>query len=53
MYQRRSDGFARTLHDREVRAITRSGRTLIWDLGHGVDGVMLTRDKCVVTLTEE
>ena len=43
----------RTLHDREVRAITRSGRTLIWDLGHGVDGVMLTRDKCVVTLTEE
>jgi hypothetical protein len=43
----------RSLHDREVKAITRSGRTLIWDLGHGVDGVMLTRDKCVVTLTEE
>ena len=43
----------RSLHDREVRAITRGGRTLIWDLGHGIDGVMLTRDKCTVTLTEE
>lgn len=43
----------RTLHDREVRAVTRSGRTLIWDLGHGIDGVMQNRFKCNVTLTEE
>lgn len=28
------------LHDREVRATTQSGRTLIWDLGRGVDGVI-------------
>jgi hypothetical protein len=26
----------RSLHDREVRATTRGGRTLIWDLGHGI-----------------
>ena len=43
----------RSLHDREVRAKTRSGRTLIWDLGHGIGGVMTNRFKCNVTLTEE
>ncbi|WP_374944919.1 DEAD/DEAH box helicase [Sphingomonas sp.] len=43
----------RNLHDREVRATTRSGRTLIWDLGRGIDGVMQTRHGCRVTLTEE
>lgn len=43
----------RSLHDREVRAVTRSGRTLIWDLGHGIEGVMQNRFKCNVTLTEE
>lgn len=43
----------RSLHDREVRAVTRSGRTLIWDLGRGIDGVMANRFRCNVTLTEE
>jgi hypothetical protein len=42
----------RNLHDRIVRARTRSGRTLIWDLGRGIDGVMGTRFSCVVNLTE-
>ncbi|MFC3175002.1 DEAD/DEAH box helicase [Novosphingobium bradum] len=43
----------RALHDREVRATTRSGRRLIWDLGHGIEGVMTARFRCVVVLTEE
>jgi hypothetical protein len=43
----------RRFHDREVRADTRSGRTLIWDLGSGIDGVMRRDRECRVTLTEE
>jgi len=43
----------RQLHDREVRALTRSGRTLIWDLGRGIEGVMSARFRCTVTFTEE
>ena len=41
----------RSLHDREVRATTRSGRTILWDLGHGIEGVMTARYRCVVNLT--
>lgn len=43
----------RQLHDREVRALTRGGRTLIWDLGRGIEGVMSARFRCTVTLTED
>lgn len=43
----------RQLHDREVRALTRNGRTLIWDLGRGIEGVMSARFRCTVTFTEE
>ena len=43
---------AKTLHDRSIKAITRNGRTLIWDLGRGIDGVMKSYVSCTVTLTE-
>ena len=49
----RSKRQSRDLHDREIRAVTCSGRTLIWDLGRGVDGVMQNRFGCRVTFTEE
>lgn len=42
----------RSLHGREIRAKTRSGRTVVWDLGHGIDGVMTARYRCVVNLSE-
>ncbi|WP_311267490.1 SNF2-related protein [Sphingobium sp. WCS2017Hpa-17] len=42
-----------SLHDREVQAVTRSGRTLIWDLGRGIDAVMHNRHQCRVVLTTE
>ncbi|GEO01848.1 superfamily II DNA/RNA helicase and SNF2 family-related protein [Novosphingobium sediminis] len=42
----------RGLHDREVRATTRSGRKLIWDIGRGIAGVMTARHRCTVVLTE-
>ena len=38
----------RQLHDREVRALLRDGRTIVWDLGRGIDGVMSARYRCVV-----
>ncbi|MCX7864545.1 MAG: hypothetical protein N2423_05865 [Novosphingobium sp.] len=31
----------RRLHDREVCAVTRSGRKLVWDLGRGIEAVMI------------
>lgn len=43
----------RDLHDREVRATTRSGRKLIWDIGRGIAGVMTAHHRCNVVLTEE
>ena len=43
----------RQLHDREVRVTTRSGRTLIWDIGRGIAGVMTALYQCTVVLTEE
>lgn len=43
----------RELHDREVRATTRSGRKLIWDVGRGIAGVMTAHHRCTVVLTEE
>lgn len=43
----------RELHDREVRATTRSGRKLIWDIGRGISGIMAARHRCIVVLTEE
>jgi hypothetical protein len=43
---------AKTLHDRSIKASTRNGRTLIWDLGRGIDGIMKTDFSCTVTLTE-
>lgn len=49
----RSKRQSRDLHDREVRVTTRSGRTLIWDLGRGIDGVMGSRFGCRVNLTED
>lgn len=42
----------RELHDREVRATTRSGRKLIWDIGRGIAGIMTARHRCTVVLTE-
>lgn len=43
----------RSFHDREVRVITHSGRSLIWDIGRGIEGVMNARYQCTVVLTEE
>jgi hypothetical protein len=43
----------RAFHDREVVARMADGRTLIWDLGRGLDGVMQARKECRVTLTVE
>lgn len=43
----------RQLHDREVRATTRSGRRLVWDIGRGIEGVMTARFRCTVVFTEE
>jgi len=51
-HHQRSKWQAADLHDREVRVITRSGRTLLWDLGRGIDGVMGTRFGCRVNLCE-
>jgi hypothetical protein len=51
-HRQRSKWQAADLHDREVRVVTRSGRTLLWDLGRGIDGVMGTRFGCRVNLTE-
>lgn len=42
----------RIMHDRNVTVLTQSGRKLIWDMGRGIDGVMGTYYRCVVTLTE-
>lgn len=42
----------RIMHDRNVTVVTQSGRKLIWDMGRGIDGVMGTYYRCVVTLTE-
>ncbi|WP_336950716.1 DEAD/DEAH box helicase [Sphingobium aromaticivastans] len=41
------------LHDREVQAVTQSGKRLIWDLGRGIDAVMRTSHECRVVLTVE
>lgn len=51
-HRQRSKWQAADLHDREVRVLTRSGRTLVWDLGRGIDGVMGTKFGCRVNLTE-
>jgi len=42
----------RRLHDREITARTRSGRTFVWDLGRGIDGVMTARFECRVNFSE-
>lgn len=42
----------RSLHDREVTVKTRSERTLVWDLGRGIDGVMAERHQCRVNFSE-
>lgn len=52
MHRQRSKWQAADLHDREVRVVTRSGRTLLWDLGRGIDGVMGTKFGCRVNVTE-
>lgn len=49
----RSKRQARDLHDREVRVISQSGKTFVWDLGRGIEGTMGRRFGCRVTLTEE
>lgn len=51
-HKQRSKWQAADLHDREVRVITKSGRTLLWDLGRGIDGVMGTKFGCRVNVTE-
>lgn len=43
----------RSFHDRSIQARTASGRTIIWDLSNGVDGVMLPHKECTVHLTVE
>jgi hypothetical protein len=43
----------REFHDRFVEAKTMSGKTLIWDLGRGIDGLMNQQRECVVTCTIE
>ena len=43
----------RNFHDRWIVARTSSGRTLTWDAGNGVDGVMKQHRACTVTLTED
>ncbi len=52
-HMQRSKRQSRDLHDREVRVTTLSGRTLVWDLGRGIDGVIGTRFGCRVNLTED
>ncbi len=42
----------RNLHDRSIEVRTVSGRTLIWDLGRGIDGVMTAHHQCTVIFTE-
>ena len=51
-HRQRSKWQAADLHDREVRVLTRSGRTVLWDLGRGIDGVMSTRFGFRVNVTE-
>ena len=51
-HRQRSKWQAADLHDREVRVLTRSGRTILWDLGRGIDGVMSTKFGFRVNVTE-
>ncbi len=39
---------SRDLHDRSITVRLSDGRKLVWDLGHGIDGVMDQRNACVV-----
>lgn len=43
----------RSFHDRQVKAVTRSGRTILWDLTNGVDGLMAPNKECTVIMTIE
>jgi len=43
---------ARPLNDREVRVTTQSGRSLVWDLGRGIDGIMTNTFGSRVNMTE-
>lgn len=43
---------SRTFHDRNVKAVTQSGRTIVWDISNGLDGVMLANKECVVHVSE-
>ncbi len=38
----------RTFHAREITARMASGRTILWDLDNGIDGVMRSDRRCVV-----
>jgi hypothetical protein len=38
----------RTFHAREITARLASGRTILWDLDNGIDGVMRSDRRCVV-----
>jgi hypothetical protein len=38
----------RTFHAREITAQLASGRTILWDLDNGIDGVMRSDRRCVV-----
>jgi myosin-crossreactive antigen len=38
----------RTFHAREISARLASGRTILWDLDNGIDGVMRSDRRCVV-----
>lgn len=42
---RRSSG---DLHDRSVKARLRSGETVVWDLGRGIEGLMTANHACTV-----
>jgi superfamily II DNA or RNA helicase len=37
-------------HDRSLEVRTRSGRTLIWDIGSGIDGLMRVDQECTVSI---
>ncbi|TKD51845.1 hypothetical protein [Sphingomonas baiyangensis] len=51
-HRQQSKWQAADLHDREVRVLTRSGRTILWDLGRGIEGVMSPRFGFRVNVTE-
>jgi hypothetical protein len=44
---------SRNFHDRTIRAKTASGRSILWDISNGIDGVMVPNKECTVHLTVE